>query len=59
MERSSEQFAEVGHGVIDFNRIFATRQLAGLKHWFVEQDQTSRRPFESLAMSRDYILKNH
>lgn len=57
MERGSEQFAEVGHGVIDFDRIFAARQIAGLEHWFVEQDQTSREPFESLAMSRDYILK--
>jgi sugar phosphate isomerase/epimerase len=57
MERGSEQFAEVGHGVIDFDRIFAQRNTAGLQHWFVEQDQTSREPFESLAMSRDYILK--
>lgn len=57
MERGSEQFAEVGHGVINFDRIFAERNTAGLKHWFVEQDQTSREPFESLAMSRDYILK--
>ena len=57
MEKGSEQFAEVGHGIINFDRIFAERTTAGLKHWFVEQDQTSREPFESLAMSRDYILK--
>jgi sugar phosphate isomerase/epimerase len=59
MERGSEQFAEVGHGVINFDRIFAAREIAGLKYWFVEQDQTSREPFESLAMSRDYILKKN
>jgi sugar phosphate isomerase/epimerase len=59
MERGSEQFAEVGHGVIDFNPIFAARKIAGLEHWFVEQDQTSREPFESLAMSRDYILSKN
>ncbi|MDB5263124.1 MAG: sugar phosphate isomerase/epimerase [Adhaeribacter sp.] len=59
MERGSEQFAEVGHGVINFDRIFAARQEAGLKYWFVEQDQTSREPYESLAMSRDYILKKN
>ncbi len=57
MERGSEQFAEVGYGIINFDRIFAERQTAGLEHWFVEQDQTSREPFTSLAMSRDYILK--
>jgi sugar phosphate isomerase/epimerase len=59
MERGSEQFAEVGHGIINFDRIFAARQVAGLKHFFVEQDQTSREPYESLAMSRDYILKKN
>ena len=57
MESGSEQFAEVGSGVIDFDRIFAAREIAGLKHWFIEQDQTSREPFESLRMSRDYVLK--
>jgi len=56
MERGSEQFAEVGHGVINFDRIFAARKVAGLEHWFIEQDQTSREPFVSLAMSRDYVL---
>lgn len=59
MERGSEQFAEVGHGIINFDQIFAAREVAGLKYWFVEQDQTSREPFESLAMSRDYILKKN
>lgn len=57
MERGSEQFAEVGYGIINFDRIFAERKTAGLEHWFVEQDQTSREPFESLAMSRDYVRK--
>jgi sugar phosphate isomerase/epimerase len=59
MERGSEQFAEVGHGVIDFDRLFAARKLAGLEHWFIEQDQTSREPFESLQMSRDYVLSKN
>lgn len=57
MERGSEQFAEVGSGIINFDRIFSERKTAGLEHWFVEQDQTSREPYESLAMSRDYVLK--
>lgn len=59
MERGSEQFAEVGQGVINFDRIFAARKVAGLEHWFIEQDQTSREPFESLAMSRDYVLSKN
>lgn len=59
MERGSEQFREVGYGVINFDRLFAARKLAGLEHWFIEQDQTSREPFESLAMSRDYVLSKN
>jgi sugar phosphate isomerase/epimerase len=59
MEPESQQFAEVGQGIIDFDRIFAHRHTAGLKHWFVEQDQMIREPFESLAISRDYLLKKN
>lgn len=59
MERGSEQFAEVGYGIINFDRIFAERKTAGLEHWFVEQDQTSREPYESLAMSRDFVIKKN
>ncbi len=33
-------FADVGTGTIDFDRIFAQRQLAGLQHGFVERDRT-------------------
>jgi len=51
MERGSEQFAEVGHGIINFDPIFAARDIAGLEHWFVEQDQTSREPFETRLLS--------
>jgi sugar phosphate isomerase/epimerase len=57
MERGSEQFAELGRGVIDLDRIFAAREVAGLKHWFVEQDQTSLEPFASLEISRDHARK--
>jgi sugar phosphate isomerase/epimerase len=56
MERGSEQFREVGRGVIDYDRIFAAREKAGLEHWFIEQDQTSLEPFESLTISRDYVM---
>lgn len=33
-------FADVGTGTIDFDRIFAQRHLAGLQHGFVERDRT-------------------
>lgn len=36
-------FADVGKGVIDFKPIFAKAQAAGLRHAFVERDQTDNR----------------
>ncbi|MDF3124207.1 sugar phosphate isomerase/epimerase [Rheinheimera sp. 1928-s] len=36
-------FADVGKGVIDFKPIFAKAKQAGLKHAFVERDQTDNR----------------
>ena len=48
-------FAEVGQGSIDFKRIFEARETAGLKYFFVEQDQSRRDPLESIKMSFDYL----
>ncbi len=36
-------FADVGKGVIDFQPIFAKAEAAGLRHAFVERDQTDNR----------------
>lgn len=57
MEKGTGDFAEVGSGTIDFDRIFAARKKAGMEYWFVEQDECKRDPFDSLAMSRDFLLK--
>jgi len=59
MEAGTGAITEVGQGVIDFDRIFAAREKAGLKHWFVEQDTSKRDIFESLKMSRDYLAKKN
>ena len=56
MEKSEEKFfAEVGYGSIDFNPIFAAREIAGMEYFFVEQDQSRRNPMESIKMSFDYL----
>ncbi len=56
MEDSEDKaFAEVGYGTIDFKRIFAARETAGLKLIFVEQDSCKRDEYESIKMSFDYI----
>ena len=50
-------FTEVGRGVIDFKTIFAHARKAGVKHYFVEQDETPGSPFDSLRISMDYLKR--
>jgi sugar phosphate isomerase/epimerase len=51
--------ATLGEGVIDFKPIFALTGTAGMKYFFVEQDNfRTHSPFESIKISRDYLLKN-
>ncbi|MGA2100555.1 MAG: sugar phosphate isomerase/epimerase [Candidatus Sulfotelmatobacter sp.] len=47
---------EVGSGVIDWKRIFAQADKAGIKHYIVEHDHP-KAPFESIAKSYDYLEK--
>lgn len=51
-----KEFAEVGRGTIDFKKIFAQSKKAGIKHYFVEQDQSAN-PLESIKISADYLKK--
>jgi len=48
-------FTEVGRGTINFKEIFADSAKAGIKHYFVEQDETPGSPFESIKVSIDYL----
>ncbi|SHH49534.1 Sugar phosphate isomerase/epimerase [Chryseobacterium oranimense] len=56
MEAGTKDFAEVGNGTINFKRIFEAREKAGLKYWFLEQDSSNKDIFESIAISKKYIL---
>ena len=55
---SKHDFTEVGNGVIDFKKIFAKADKAGLKYFFVEQDKCPGSPFDSITKSYNYIKKN-
>lgn len=55
MEANSGDITEVGSGTIDFDRIFAAREKAGLKEWFVEQDVSKGDIFESISKSYTYL----
>jgi sugar phosphate isomerase/epimerase len=50
-------FTEVGRGTINFKEIFAGSEKAGIKHYFVEQDETPGSPFESIKVSIDYLKR--
>ncbi len=57
MAAGSGDITEVGHGTIDFDKIFAARKQAGLEKWFVEQDTSKQDIFDSLKFSHDYLVK--
>lgn len=50
------RITEVGRGQIDFERILAQRQKAGLRHFFVEHDHP-RDPLSSIRTSYQNLLK--
>jgi len=49
----------LGEGIIDFKPIFAEVETAGMKYFFVEQDNCrTHTPLESIEISRNYLLEN-
>ena len=52
-------FAPVGSGRMDFASIFAEKEIAGMKYFFVEQDSfKDMDPFESIEMSYKYLSQS-
>jgi sugar phosphate isomerase/epimerase len=47
---------EVGSGIIDWKKIFAQSQKAGIKHYIVEHDHPAA-PFDSIKTSYEYLAK--
>jgi sugar phosphate isomerase/epimerase len=48
-------FKELGAGVLDFPAILSAAREAGVRHYFVEQDQTPGNPLDSLRKSYGYL----
>lgn len=57
MDKTDGSFAEVGTGSIDFAKIFAARKIAGLEHFFVEQDVAKRPAIEAIDISYKNLVK--
>lgn len=51
---SIKEMTEVGSGVIDWKRIFARSEEAGIQHYIVEHDKP-KLPFESIKGSYEYL----
>jgi sugar phosphate isomerase/epimerase len=58
MKAGTKDFSEIGNGTIDFKRIFEAKEKAGLEHWFLEQDSSDKDIFESIKISKKYILEH-
>jgi len=58
MDNTAEKyFAPVGAGTINFKEIFTSREVAGMKYFFVEQDNTKDgKPFDAIKISYDNIV---
>jgi len=56
-EFQGNPFVEVGNGVVNWKRIFDAASVAGLKHYYVEQDRWDRPSLESARISVDYLKK--
>ena len=58
MERGpGDGMVEVGRGRIDFKKIFERSRQAGVEHYFVEHDNPPGSPFDSVAVSYEYLKK--
>jgi sugar phosphate isomerase/epimerase len=53
---ASGHMADPGQGDIDWKRIFAQSDKAGIQHYFVENDEP-KSPFDDLRISYDYLAK--
>jgi sugar phosphate isomerase/epimerase len=57
VQAGGDAFTEVGTGTIDWKRIFAAAEKAGVKYAFVEQDKCERPAIESAKISYDNLRK--
>ena len=57
IDKKDGSFAEVGTGSIDFKKIFDNRKLAGMTHFFVEQDVAKVSPVQAIETSFKNVVK--
>ena len=55
MDLVKKQSTEFGRGGLDIQKMFDNRQLSGLKYFFIEQEEYSHTPMESMQQNMDYL----
>jgi hypothetical protein len=53
----AEHITEVGSGTINWKAVIDTAEKTGVKHYFVERDNGTTPPFESLRISYENVRK--
>lgn len=56
-KKNNSQNTEVGNGLLDFKKIFAEADLAGVKHYIVEQENNYKPDFLGSISTSDKTLK--
>jgi len=57
MNLEKKQSTEFGKGSLDIVQLLRHRQDAGLKYFFIEQEEYASTPFESMQYNMDYLKK--
>jgi sugar phosphate isomerase/epimerase len=57
LDKAAGHFTEVGNGTLDWKTILATAAKNRIEHTFVEQDESTRNPIESIRISYQYLKK--
>lgn len=58
MEKVKKQSTEFGKGMVNIGEMFRNEKESGMKHFFVEQEEYTSTPMESLKYNYDYLKKN-
>ncbi len=58
MDKVKKQSTEFGKGVVNIAEMFKNEAKSGMKHFFVEQEEYTSTPMESLKYNYDYLKKN-
>ncbi len=57
MDMQEKHSTEFGKGGLDIKKMLGAAKKSGMKYFFVEQEEYTGTPFESLAYNYDYLKK--